>query len=1131
MAGVDAGTAYSEIRIPLDLLAKDINQVNSLFDNMAKKNLETQSAFTKSFAASYQKAVDNISGELTRLNQLVKAGAITETQAIEQQISLRKQLLSVIESGARQRGVYTTQEIQQVRQINAEIQNLQGTTKKATDGFNAFSILGTIAIAKLGAEIRQAIGNFADFEQRLANVRSVAGASAQEFTKIEEAAKRAGETTRFTGSQAADALYSLASAGFDASQSVAALDGVLLLAQATQSNLADTSDTVASAISQFSLDASEATRVANVFAAAAAQSQANMDKLQAALRQVGPVAGAFGISIEETTASLDALFNAGFRGEQAGTALRSILLDLADSTGPIVAKLEAVGITFDKINPAKVGLTGALKELERSNVDLTTIFGKESAAQAIQLIKTGTTELTRMEEALTGTNAAAEQAAIQNDTLSGSQARLNAAISSTSNEFVKSLEPAIRGVTDLLTGFFKLINLIPGPIKAVIGTIITGGLAFGGFALALGGILPALSALIPGLAAVGSSILAALGPIGLVVTGVAALSFGIAGAVSEAKKAEDLRLDKTFGDIGREAGLAGKKLEEFNNAAAAIERTLSRAVVPRLNNDDIKEITETLGITRGQFFDIVESSERINSSTKERLDLLKSEEERAFRINKIAETYANIERAKLKAIEDLKSADQKQRDQLETSLTRVDELRQKGFIGEEEQLKQKIKLRQDLIDRLIEEYKQNGILSNIQKKSLNDNLSAVASYQSKLDAITKGKNDAKSKIEEEKKLRSEIEKLRNDDLQKAREYRDQLLSVDGISAEDRIAIEANYQKKVQEIAEKTAKDQEALNQKLLDDKKTLLALEIDEGRRVTQEFEFELQARIEALRRAGAEEQKINEFVQRAKADFTLRQLEGTLKTVVSYVDEFADAIGSLFQALGDAQVKDVEENLKNQTDAIDAQLAAELEAKGLAEETTIQKYQRELEEAKATGDAIKIKEAQDNLDREKLIQEAADKKVAAELDAQRKIAQIQYQTALFQWELDIVTATGKAALAVVSALPNFVAAAIAGAIGAVQIGAVIAAQPKPPAFETGGVAVGAGGGNAIVAEKGSTELMFNSSAAGAPFIEAFTDKVAQKVVSAFAGFGIVLNLDGQVVAESTVRHINNRTSPKVVIK
>ncbi len=161
----------------------------------------------------------------------------------------------------------------------------------------------------------------------MANAASVSGATAEEFERMKEVAREMGKSTVFSASEAADAMYYMASAGYKAEQMGEALKPILDLAAATQSDVAFSTDTVIATLNQFGLGAQDAGRVTNVFAAAIGNSQATLDKLSYSMRYVGPVANSLGYSIEQTTAALGLLYNAGFQGEQALDAgLSNIIL-------------------------------------------------------------------------------------------------------------------------------------------------------------------------------------------------------------------------------------------------------------------------------------------------------------------------------------------------------------------------------------------------------------------------------------------------------------------------------------------------------------------------------------------------------------------------------------------------------------------------------------------------------------------------------------------------------------------------------------------------------------------------------------------------------------------------------------
>ena len=151
------------------------------------------------------------------------------------------------------------------------------------------AIAGAAIVAAFGMAIKTA----SQFEQSMANTASVAGATSEELKKLSDYAREMGEQSVFSASQAADAMYFLASAGMNVDQVMSALKGTLALAAATQSDLAFTAAAVAATLSQFGLEASEADRVANVFAATISMSQATMDKLATSMSYVGPMAKAW----------------------------------------------------------------------------------------------------------------------------------------------------------------------------------------------------------------------------------------------------------------------------------------------------------------------------------------------------------------------------------------------------------------------------------------------------------------------------------------------------------------------------------------------------------------------------------------------------------------------------------------------------------------------------------------------------------------------------------------------------------------------------------------------------------------------------------------------------------------------
>ncbi len=282
---------------------------------------------------------------------------------------------------------------------------------------SAFGVFGT------GALLGGAIRSLAAFEQAMATVRGVSGATAEEFAMLEQAARDLGVTTRFTATEAADALVDLARAGFSTQESLAAVGDTLVLATAGGLGLSQATDIAASALRGFRLSADQTGRVADVLAATANKTNTNVQELGDALKFVAPIAASVGISFEETNAALGLLSNAGLKASLAGTGLKRVISELEGPTAATQRVLQQLGLTSADVRVSQVGLTTAIERLKEAGVDAglaLQIFGDrggpafEVFANAVPQMKSLTTEL----ENAGGT--AKQVADIMNDNLGAS---------------------------------------------------------------------------------------------------------------------------------------------------------------------------------------------------------------------------------------------------------------------------------------------------------------------------------------------------------------------------------------------------------------------------------------------------------------------------------------------------------------------------------------------------------------------------------------------------------------------------------------------------------------------------------------------------------------------------------------
>lgn len=971
-------------------------------------------------------------------------------------------------------------------------------SKNYTDSFGKINIGAAAMAAGATAAFKSLVSTFASTEQSLANVRAVTGASATDFDKLKKAAVEAGDKTRFSASQAADAMYYLAGAGFDASQTISALDGVLLLAGATGSDLADTAATLTATISQFGLAAGDSADVANTLAAAIGNSQATIDKLSTSLRSVGPVAGTLNIGLEETTASLQALYNAGFTGETAGTALRNILLDLSNASGPVVEKLAQVGVTFDQINPQKVGLTGAIEALSDSGVaatDIMSIFGKESAAQMGTLLDAAKSAekdgLRALQAAITDTNKAAEQYALQNDTLAGSFDEFTSKAETASNSFIETLTPAFRAILGVGGELLGFISKIPTGIQGVIAGFAT----FGGAVLALNGVLGVL----------GITLGAALGPIGLIAGVIGAVAVGISSVVAESSRLEELRVAEEFGGIAEQAKRAGENIADVGVVAKGIERQFGALSIGQLElstNDlktAVKDLAKQYGVSEDTVAKILLASSKITEEQKKQIDAVFGISKKQNEIAQLSRWEAENARGRALQEKAAREEAEKQADAKKklnallggaldagAKIANIDKLVAAGVLDENEALEQKIKLRQEVIEQIKEQGISTGSLTAEQKKQLEIQNASLEKYQERLDFLEQ------ANMTELERRKATIQLITDEETRAFEEFKLQLdeklatLETAGVSELELEAYKAEQIKAYE-------------NQKVLDRQNTLILLQSAEDQAKAQ-FEKDLADKIAKLKAAGATELEIANFTnaERKKKDaetqdaITQKWL-ADYNTKVGYATNFATAINSLYQNILDNQISDIDYETKKKLQALDAEYDARL----------------------AAGE-----------DQTALDKEYADRKTKIEEDAEKEIAQLKYQAAIADWWLkqaQLLAGIPGMVITASTQLGPIAGPIVAGGIAIAQEAALIKAYPTAPRFETGGIVIGNGGSNGSlvsVAENGTSELLLNSGESGRPFVEEIADIVASKVNSNVQR--IVIELDGKVVAESTVSYINN---------
>lgn len=381
----------------------------------------------------------------------------------------------------------------------------------------------TLPVVGLGTAV-MAVGK--QYEESMSNVQAISGATADEMDVLKATAREMGATTRYSASEAADGLGYMALAGWDVEQMTSALPSVLNLATAGQLDLARASDIVTDMMSMFGMEANEASRASDVFAAAQSKSNTNVEQLSEALLNAGPSAAAAGMELEETSAILGILANNGLKGSRAGTILNAMLRDVQASAedGAVSIGKQSVAVYDAEGNMRSMGAILADVEratagmsAEQKNAALSSIFQQESIRGVNVMLGAGMDALTDLEISLYESSGAAEDmAGIMDDNLGGALANMKSALEEVALGFFDvaggPMTELIRKITELIQWFGSL----SGETKQWIAIAAV-------VAAAIGPVLWIVSKITGAIAGIPAALALLAGPVGAVLAGVAAI--------------------------------------------------------------------------------------------------------------------------------------------------------------------------------------------------------------------------------------------------------------------------------------------------------------------------------------------------------------------------------------------------------------------------------------------------------------------------------------------------------------------------------------------------------------------------------------------------------------------------------
>lgn len=330
------------------------------------------------------------------------------------------------------------------------VKQLSGNMLSAVGGFASI----TAAVGALTAAFKSNIETALKFEKSMSQLSSLTGKTGEDLNRLKEYAIELGSKTTLSASEAADAFRLIGSQQPQLLASSEALKNVtknaITLAEAAGIELATAAQTLSTSINQMGGDSSNAERFINVLAAASQKGAGDISWLGEAITKSGTTAKMVGTSYEQLVANLEQLAQAGFDASTAGTALRSIIINLEKQSD-------------DKLKPSVVGLTEAFANLEKKHLsvgEMANLVGKMFSGQAAVLAENAA-KTRDLEQAITGTNTAEEQAKTNTDNLEGSLKLLNSAwegLNLSLNSSNGLLRDGVDALTDLISGVNNLVQ-------------------------------------------------------------------------------------------------------------------------------------------------------------------------------------------------------------------------------------------------------------------------------------------------------------------------------------------------------------------------------------------------------------------------------------------------------------------------------------------------------------------------------------------------------------------------------------------------------------------------------------------------------------------------------------------------
>lgn len=503
---VEIGGDTTKLSTALSKVNKEIRDTQAQLKDV-NKLLKLDPGNTELMAQKQRLLSQAVSETKEKLDALKLAGQ----QANE---ALAKGEISQIQYDALQREIIETELAlrdleRQAEQSSVALQKIGAAGEKLRDVGSAIEGAGQKLMpvtAAVGGLATAAVKVASDFDSAMSQVAAVSGATGKELDALRDKAREMGSKTKFSASEAAEAMNYMAMAGWKTGDMLDGIEGIMNLAAASGEDLATTSDIVTDALTALGLSASDSGHFADILAAASSNANTNVAMMGETFKYCAPVAGALGFTAEDTAEAIGLMANAGIKSSQAGTAMRTMLTSL---TGEVTF----VGDAFGELTVQTTNADGSMRSLGDILTDCRAAFaqmseseraanaealvGKNAMSGFLAVMNAAPGDIEKLNSAINNCDGTAERMAeTMQDNLAGQLTILKSQLEELAISIGEILMPSIRQIVGWIQGLVDWLNGLDEGTKKVIVTVALVAAALGPVLIVIGKVVGAVGTIL-----------------------------------------------------------------------------------------------------------------------------------------------------------------------------------------------------------------------------------------------------------------------------------------------------------------------------------------------------------------------------------------------------------------------------------------------------------------------------------------------------------------------------------------------------------------------------------------------------------------------------------------------------------